>query len=129
LPVSNTDTLCDEEDEMIQHLLVSYVVARQVYFNLLSPLNLGEYVPEQQEQNFAHWWRKVLKMVKKKYKKGVNSLIILGAWVLWKHRNACVFDGVAPSVITIMRILKEEHTLWCLAGARKLQGLGLVGVM
>jgi hypothetical protein len=28
-----------------------------------------------------------------------------------------------------MRILKEEHTLWCLAGARKLQGLGLVGVM
>jgi hypothetical protein len=66
-------------------------------------------------------------MVKKKYKKGVNSLIILGAWVLWKHRNGCVFDGVAPSVITIMRILKEEHTLWCLAGARKLQGLGLIG--
>jgi hypothetical protein len=104
------------------------VVASQVWFNLLSPLNLGEYVPEQQEQNFANRWQKVFKRVKKKSKKGVNSLIILGAWVLWKHRNACVFDGVSPSLITLMRILKEVHTLWCLAGARKLQGLSLVGV-
>jgi hypothetical protein len=28
-----------------------------------------------------------------------------------------------------MREIKEEHNLWCLAGAKKLQGLGLVGVM
>jgi hypothetical protein len=30
-------------------------------------------------------------------RKGLNTLIILGAWMLWKHRNRCVFDGVAPS--------------------------------
>jgi hypothetical protein len=56
LPHPEQCPLCDQEDETIEHLLVSCVVARQVWFNLLSPLNLVEYVPEQQEQNFANWW-------------------------------------------------------------------------
>jgi hypothetical protein len=29
-------------------------------------------------------------------RKGLNSLIILVAWEIWKHRNACVFEGVVP---------------------------------
>jgi hypothetical protein len=68
-----------------------------------------------------------MKKVKKEHKRGVNSLIILGAWMIWKHRNACVFEGVAPSVNSIMRDLKDEHNLWCLAGAKKLQGLDRPG--
>ncbi|GJN26425.1 hypothetical protein PR202_gb14353 [Eleusine coracana subsp. coracana] len=66
-----------------------------------------------------------MKKVKKEHKRGVNSLIILGAWVIWKHRNACVFYGAAPSVIMLMREFKDEHSLWCTAGARKLLALGL----
>jgi hypothetical protein len=30
--------------------------------------------------------------------KGVNSLIALGAWIIWNHRNRIVFDGISPSV-------------------------------
>ena len=67
--------------------------------------------------------------VQKDHRKGVNSLIILGAWMIWKHRNACVFEGIAPSVNSIMRELKDEHSLWCLAGAKKLHGLGLAAVI
>jgi len=29
---------------------------------------------------------------------GLNSLIILGAWIIWNHWNRCVFDGITPSV-------------------------------
>jgi hypothetical protein len=29
---------------------------------------------------------------------GLKSLIILGAWILWNHRNHCVFDGITLSV-------------------------------
>ena len=120
---------CDQGEETVQHLLASCVVARQVWFNLLRPLNLGNHVPRQRERCFADWWRKVIKKVPKDLRKGVNSLIILGAWMIWKHQNACVFEGVAPSVNTIMRELKDELSLWCLAGAKKLLGLGLVAVL
>ena len=30
--------------------------------------------------------------------KGVNSLVILGAWNMWNHRNWCVFDGAVPNI-------------------------------
>jgi len=129
LPHPDRCPLCDQEGETVQHLLVSCVVARQVWFNLLQPLNLGDYIPRQQECSFAEWWRKLMKRVKKEYKRGVNSLIILGAWLLWNHRNACVFEGVTPSVSAIMCAFKDEHSLWCLAGAKKLQGLGLANII
>jgi hypothetical protein len=126
LPHPDKCPLCDQEDETIQHLLTTCVVARQVWFILLHPLELTDLVPSQNERSFADWWRKMMRRVKKEHKKGVNTLIILGAWTIWKHRNACVFEGASPSVNTILCELKDEHGLWCMAGAKKLQGLGLL---
>jgi len=117
--------LCDQEDETIQHLLTSCVVARQVWFRLFSILNLADCVPHHNELSFADWWRKTINRVNKEHRKGVNSLIILGAWIIWKHRNACIFEGASPSINLIWSELKNEHSLWCLAGAKKLEGLGL----
>lgn len=42
--------------------------------------------------------------------------IIMVAWEIWKHRNACVFEGVSPSVQVILQAVKTECTLWCFAG-------------
>jgi hypothetical protein len=39
---------------------------------------------------FANWWAKAVRKVKKECKKEINSLIILTAWIIWKHHNACV---------------------------------------
>jgi hypothetical protein len=83
-------------------------------------------VPRRGEHSFAEWWRMTLRIVKE-YKKGVNSLIIFGTWIIWKHRNACVFYGASPSVSSIIRDFKNEHSLWCMAGAKKLEGFGLGG--
>ena len=102
-------------------------MAREFWFRLFAPIGLAGSVPRQNEGNFANWWRKTMKRVEKEHRRGVNSLIILGAWIIWKHRNACVFKGVAPSVTSIIREFKDEHSLWCLAGAKKLQGLELGG--
>jgi hypothetical protein len=67
-----------------------------------------------------------MKRVKKEYKKGVIS--ILEVWMIWKHINSCVFEGLSFSVNIIMRNLMDEHNFWCLAGAKKLDCLGLVVV-
>jgi len=106
--------LCDQEEETIQHLLTSCVMARQVCFKLFSLMNLANSMPQQNERSFAEWCRKMISRVSKEHRKGVNSLIILGAWIIWKHRNACVFEGVSPSLSTIWSELKNEHSLWCM---------------
>ena len=113
LPHPDKCPLCDQEDETVQHLLTSCVVARQVWFRVLAPLNLVEAVLRQHEGSFADWWHKTIRRVSKEHKKGVNSLIMLGAWVIWKHRNACVFEGASSSVNSILRELNDEHSLWC----------------
>jgi hypothetical protein len=113
---------------MVQHILVSCVVARQVWFNVFALLNLGDCIPSQEERNFVGL-AKSNKNVKKEFKKGVSSLIILVAWMIWKHRNSCVFEGLSPLVNIIMRNLMDEHNLWCLAGAKKLDGLGLAAML
>ena len=87
-------TLCDQEDETIQHLSTSCVVARQVWFKLFTPLNLADSVPRQSELSFADWWRKTMRRVSKEHRKGVNSLIILGAWIIWKHRMHVFLRGL-----------------------------------
>jgi hypothetical protein len=51
-------------------------------------------------------------------RKWVNSLITLGAWTIWRHRNDCVFNGATPRLDTALLLTKEEAKLWCLAGAK-----------
>ena len=81
-------------------------------------LGLQDQVPNSREISFADWWRKATKNLPKE-KKGLNMVIILGAWILWKHRNACVFDGAPSRISSLMQAFKDEE-LWCLAGARGL---------
>jgi hypothetical protein len=55
-------------------------------------------------------------------KKGIDSLIILGAWTLWNHQNKCVFDGCNPSISLSLRAADEERR-WEVAGAKGLAHL------
>jgi len=50
------------------------------------------------------WWSggKIAEENLQQHKKGFNSLVILGAWIFWKQRNACVFDEVAPNVQRVL---------------------------
>ncbi|KAG2565174.1 hypothetical protein PVAP13_7NG025168 [Panicum virgatum] len=57
------------------------------------------------------------------HRKGLNSLIILVTWEIWKHRNACVFKGSRPSVQLLLQTVSSECVLWCMAGASKLKEL------
>ena len=48
-------------------------------------------------------------------RKGLNSLIILVAWEIWKHRNVCVFEGASPNVQEVLHAMAIEGSLWCMA--------------
>ncbi|GJN40630.1 hypothetical protein PR202_gb29876 [Eleusine coracana subsp. coracana] len=74
--------LCDQEEEMIQHILTSCVFARQFWNKILTPLGFGIAVPSHQDTIFATWWRKSSKRIPKEKRKGYNSVVAMGAWLL-----------------------------------------------
>jgi hypothetical protein len=51
-------------------------------------------------------------------KKGFDSILILGAWTIWKHCNRCVFDEITPDVSCVVLVIKEDLHQWSFAGAR-----------
>lgn len=116
--------LCDQEEETAQHILTSCVFARQFWHEILAPLGLADRAPRLDDCTFAKWWRKASKRTPKDKRKGFNSVVVLGAWMLWKHRNAGVFEHSNPNIHSLVHMFKEEAHLWSLAGARGLRALG-----
>lgn len=60
---------------------------------ILQKLGLAALAPQPDVTRFSNWWYSAVRSVPKELKKGPNSLIILVAWEILKHRNACVFEG------------------------------------
>ena len=92
---------------------------------MFSSLRMGHLTPAREAYSFVDWWDKVQRRVPKQIRKGIHSIIILGAWCLWPHRNRAVFDGTSPSLSTIQRLLMDEVECWCRVGAKHLESLGL----
>ncbi|KAG2555146.1 hypothetical protein PVAP13_9KG545500 [Panicum virgatum] len=57
--------------------------------------------------------------------KRFNSLVMLGAWILWKHHNACIFDGSAPCLQVALQAYRDELHLWQAVGAKGLRALSV----
>jgi len=125
LPHPEACPFCDQEEETINHLLVGCVFARQVWFLVFQHLGLLQLAPQPTVTRFSGWWKKTTSDVPKEARKGLNSLIILVAWEIWKHRNTCVFDNMRPNVQEVLRAISSEGGIWCSAGASKLQELVL----
>jgi hypothetical protein len=49
-------------------------------------------------RSFSGWWSGVINSVPREVKRGLNSLIILVAWEVWKHRNemSVCLRGLVP---------------------------------
>ncbi|WVZ55719.1 hypothetical protein U9M48_006344 [Paspalum notatum var. saurae] len=108
--------LCDQEQETVQHLLISRVFSHEIWTIVLSNLGMQALSPQPDGKSFSGWWSGAVNQVPKEVKKGLNSLIILVAWEIWKHKNVCVFEGISSSISLVCRNIVQEGNLWCLAG-------------
>ena len=74
--------LCDQAVETIDHLLVSRVLSRQVWFNVLRNLALQVLEPHAGERSFEDWWASTSSRVLGQVQKGFNSIVILRSQTL-----------------------------------------------
>jgi hypothetical protein len=61
--------LCDQQDETVQHILVTCVFARDVWFRTLSRLGLQYLTPTSNATVFQEWWGEAERNVPKQKKK------------------------------------------------------------
>jgi hypothetical protein len=127
LPHPHLCPLCDQEEETLNHLLISCVFPRDVWFQILKIVRLQHLAPNLATSSFEVWWEGVVAVpggpTYKGLSKGLNSLIIIGAWAIWNHRNRCVFNGEQPCSSMVIKWVKEESHYWCRAGASGLDSI------
>jgi hypothetical protein len=75
---------------------------------------------------FMAWWEQVSGATRGLMQQGLNSLVILGAWMIWNHRNRCVFDNLAPNLAVVLRLARDECKMWEMAGTKGLVLLSAV---
>jgi hypothetical protein len=68
-------------------------------------------------------WKQANEQISKGVRDGFNTLVVLGAWTLWKVRNDTVFNGISPRVDRAFLIAQEESEFWILDGAKDLGAL------
>jgi hypothetical protein len=73
--------------------------------------------------SFMDWWEMVSETVNGLVRKGLDSLVILGSWMIWKHRNRAIFDGGSPSLPLVLEQADKERRSWEIAGANGLSFL------
>jgi hypothetical protein len=83
LPHPEHCPLYDQEDETLDHLLVSCVFTRQFWYMILRQVVLHSLAPQPTYLIFDEWWEKASMAISRITKGGLNSLIILGAWTIW----------------------------------------------
>jgi hypothetical protein len=90
-------------------------------------VGLGAFAPQVSKISFQEWWRRVLSSVSTPNRKGLNSLIVLGAWMLWRHRNNCVFNGAAPRLATALVMVGEQLVTCNMVGEKGLATIPELG--
>ena len=114
--------LCDQEPETIGHLMLTCPFTKQTWQEVLSWLRLPAPAPEH-DGSLMDWWLRAKELTPPALRKALKSVALLVPWMIWKHRNACVFDHVSPSLYELVDRIKDETKCWAKAGA---QGLRVV---
>lgn len=82
---------CDQAKETINHILLSCVFTRQIWSLILQSFVLAAVAPTATAWHFSTRWGNTNRSSPKEKRKGLNSIIIIVAWEVWKHKNSCVF--------------------------------------
>jgi hypothetical protein len=74
-------------EKAIIHLIVSCVFVRQFWYLMIGQVGLHSFALQPTDSIFNHWWERIHSVTSVLNKKGLNSLILTGAWIIWNHHN------------------------------------------
>ena len=106
----------------MRHLILECPFSRQVWHEVLSWLRMTCRPPNNDASLFG-WWQDSQQGTLKPPCKGLASITLLTPWMIWKHRNTCIFEHARPSAGSLVQMIKEEAAAWASAGAPGLKAV------
>lgn len=113
LPHQATCPLCDQGTESMEHILIQCVVARETWVAVLTAWGRQDWAPEI-GVSLVPWL--TVERPGLRHVKDWRMLLLLVCWMIWKHRNAIVFDNATPSMTAVIERILHEGRTWKLAG-------------
>ena len=107
--------LCCQEPEDADHLLLGCVVARQLWFALLSPLGWAS-IQASTEDTLIQWWLRSRGSLPMDSRPMFDAVTFLISWSIWKERNGRTFNGVSRSFRDLVFDVLHEADVWVSAG-------------
>jgi hypothetical protein len=114
-------SLCCQEPETDNHIVVQCSFSREIWYTLLLKYRLHRLTPEALA-DFTSWWSSLGESAPPSLRQELNALVILMARQLWLERNNWVFDKFATLPREVCRMISEEFEQWKKAGLRGLSG-------
>ena len=71
----------------------------------------------------VHEWWSALAWTQGVPRRGLKFLVILVCWEVWMERNARIFNRTKASSFVVTTKIRDETTLWIVAGAKHLAHL------
>ena len=71
--------------------------------------------------SIAQVWDNTVAATPEAHHEGIQSLLMLGCWNLWKERNCRVFKEKPSSLRWLLNQTQEDAKAWALAGAKKMR--------
>lgn len=105
--------LCLADGESCSHIFHDCPFTQQVWTRIRSRLDLPCSTPS---EGLINWWYTARKTVHKQDRKTFDAGVILVTWLVWKERNARIFDGKAASAEQVCASIVEEWESWKAAG-------------
>jgi hypothetical protein len=121
MPNNGLCALRSEEEETIQHLLMSCVYTREVWFHVLRTARICCLCPAA-DATWPGWWPYSRKLILKDHHHDFGTMVLLASWSLWKECNAHVFDGMHSQAGQLATLIVEEGGQRVAAGYRSLVG-------
>ena len=108
--------LCSLEEESISHLLLSCVLAREVWHCVPSRLGWQALMPGRRYLDLASWGSSACRELPKTDRKCFDSLVILTSRSIWFERNRTTFEHLAKAVPEIISEQEDHAVLWDMVG-------------
>ncbi|XP_022681253.1 uncharacterized protein LOC101760247 isoform X1 [Setaria italica] len=123
-PNPATCPLCRRSQESALHLFAECRVTTRIWAMVADWLSAPAIHPRtwQQADTLHHWWS-MRAGANSCSKRGMRTLIMLVTWTIWRERNMRIFNSKESSVNMIFERIKDEATVWIMAGAKHLSAL------